>query len=158
MLTLVPIIAVAPVTPQVKSKWLERLYEALQDDDPPYIEVLGQHWGELCSTPELASQWADELLPTQRHVLQERRAGGFAIFAGACACAAWRCRPRSARDRRHRCRHGSASCWSAKVHRGCGCERFAAVDPSELDSWYQDQEQVAPHPHRIRQHHAEGPR
>ena len=30
---------------------------------------LSGDWGELCATPELASSWADQLLPTQRNVL-----------------------------------------------------------------------------------------
>lgn len=57
--TLVPIIAGADVTPAHRQRWLERLWQALDDDDIPYIELLGDYWGELCVTPELASHWAD---------------------------------------------------------------------------------------------------
>lgn len=84
--TLVPVIASAPVTEAKRSKWLERLFEAVQEDDPPYIESLGDHWGELCATAALASRWADELLPTVRRVLQDRNAGTFAFFKGTSAC------------------------------------------------------------------------
>ena len=83
---LAPLIGGAPVDAAVRRKWLERLFEAIQDDDPPYIESLGDRWGELCATPELASDWADRLLPTQRNVLHERRRGTFAHFAGTSAC------------------------------------------------------------------------
>ena len=59
---LVPIISSAPVDAAVRKKWLDRLFEAIQEDDPPYIEHLGDHWGDLCATLELASNWADQLL------------------------------------------------------------------------------------------------
>jgi hypothetical protein len=32
------------------------------NDQIPYIESLGDHWGELCSTKEIASEWADRLV------------------------------------------------------------------------------------------------
>ena len=33
-----------------------------QKDEIPYIEILGDLWGELCASKEVASQWADQLL------------------------------------------------------------------------------------------------
>ena len=83
---LVPIISNAPVDTATRKKWLDRLFEAIQEDDPPYIEHLGDHWGELCATPELASVWADQLLPTQRSVLRERKRGTYAFFSGTTLC------------------------------------------------------------------------
>ena len=83
---LVPFIGSAPVDGAVRKKWLDRLFEAIQDDDPPYIEHLGDHWGDLCATPELASVWADKLLPTQRSVLLERKRGTYAFFSGTTLC------------------------------------------------------------------------
>jgi hypothetical protein len=62
--TLVPIIAKANVDQATRQRWLERLWQAFQDDGIPYIESLGDDWGDLCASPELASQWADALLPT----------------------------------------------------------------------------------------------
>ena len=47
---------------------------------------MGEHWGELCVTPERASRWADELLPTLRRVAEERRSGVFAWFKGTDIC------------------------------------------------------------------------
>ena len=41
--TLVPIIAKAPVAPSLRQQWLQRLWLALQDDNIPYIEVLGDY-------------------------------------------------------------------------------------------------------------------
>lgn len=83
---LVPIISSAPVDAAVRKKWLDRLFDAIQDDDPPYIEHLGDHWGDLCATPELASVWADQLLPTQRSVLRDRQSGTYAFFSGTTLC------------------------------------------------------------------------
>ncbi len=83
---LVPIVSNAPVDTATRKKWLDRLFEAIQEDDPPYIEHLGDHWGELCATPELASAWADQLLPTQRRVLRERKRGTYAFFSGTALC------------------------------------------------------------------------
>lgn len=83
---LVPLISSAPVDPAVRRKWLERLFEAIQDDDPPYIESLGDHWGDLCAAPELASGWANQLLPIQRSVLRECKRGTYAFFPGTTLC------------------------------------------------------------------------
>jgi hypothetical protein len=83
---LVPLIGGTLVDAAVRKKWLDRLFEAIQEDDPPYIESLGDHWGELCASPELASSWADRLLPTQRNVLRERKRGTYAFFCGTTLC------------------------------------------------------------------------
>ena len=66
---LVPLIAAAPVSTKVREKWLERLYEAHEQDGVPYIEILTDYWGELCVTKELASAWADRLLGITRMAL-----------------------------------------------------------------------------------------
>jgi len=63
---LVRIIAEAPTDPEKRDAWLERLWDAYQEDGIPYIELLGDHWGELCASPEVASRWADSLLGTCR--------------------------------------------------------------------------------------------
>jgi tetratricopeptide (TPR) repeat protein len=83
---LVPLIGSAPAITAVRKKWLERLFDAIQEDDPPYIESLGDHWGDLCASPELASAWADQLLPSQRSVLHDRGRGTYAFFCGTTLC------------------------------------------------------------------------
>ncbi|CUI04190.1 InterPro IPR001993 [Janthinobacterium sp. CG23_2] len=60
---LVPIIAKADVSRVVREKWLDRLFDALQEDAMPYLEYLEEFWGELCVTPETAAKWADDLSP-----------------------------------------------------------------------------------------------
>jgi hypothetical protein len=83
---LAPLISHATVATAVRQKWLDRLFEAIQEDDPPYIESLGDHWGDLCATKELASDWADQLLPTLKNVLRERTRGTYAFFSGTTLC------------------------------------------------------------------------
>ena len=85
--TLVPIIVKADVEPKLRHRWLERLWQALQDDEMPYIELLGDYWGELCVTPELASLWADEFLPVVESVWSPN-ASGHGFFKGTSACLA----------------------------------------------------------------------
>jgi hypothetical protein len=38
--TLIPIIALAPAGTELRGRWLDRLWQAVQDDDMPYIENL----------------------------------------------------------------------------------------------------------------------
>lgn len=83
--TLVPIIIKADVDQKIRQRWLERLWQALQDDEMPYIELLGDYWGELCVTPELASQWADEFMPVVESVWSPN-ASGHGFFKGTSAC------------------------------------------------------------------------
>ena len=80
--TLVPLIIKAHVVPAIRKKWLERLWEALQQDNIPYIEALGDHWGDLCVDPVCASQWADEFKPTVESV---SKASSYGYFKGSVA-------------------------------------------------------------------------
>jgi len=59
---LVAIIAKAPADAKPREGWLERLWEAHANDEIPYIERLGDFWGELCAWREIASAWADRLV------------------------------------------------------------------------------------------------
>jgi tetratricopeptide (TPR) repeat protein len=83
--TLVPIIVKADVEPKQRQRWLERLWQALQNDQMPYVELLGDYWGELCVTSELASQWADEFMPVVESVWSPK-ASGHGFFKGTSAC------------------------------------------------------------------------
>ncbi|MEM5386401.1 hypothetical protein VSR68_22760 [Paraburkholderia phymatum] len=81
---LAPLIAAAKVDSTIRQAWLERLFEALQEDQIPYIERLADVWGQLSATPDMASAWADRLLPITANVIGPDRQGGF--FVGATAC------------------------------------------------------------------------
>ncbi len=80
--TLVPLIANAPANETTREAWLERLWEAHAADQIPYIESLGDHWGELCATQEIASAWADRLFDATRRTVSSRGEH----FHGAIAC------------------------------------------------------------------------
>ena len=82
---LVPIIAKADVGAATRRKWLDRLFEAYMDDGIPYIEALGDRWGELCVDPDIASDQADELMDPTRRVLLTHREGR-AFFKGSSVC------------------------------------------------------------------------
>ncbi len=83
--TLVPIVAQAPASDNLRDKWLERLWCAIEDDDIPYIELLPDHWGELCVTPERASRWADRFIEVVRLIWSpDQPRGGH--FKGTAAC------------------------------------------------------------------------
>jgi hypothetical protein len=79
------IIADAPADVETRDGWLERLWDAFQDDEIPYLESLGGHWGELCASKPIASAWADRLIGTVRMAwgpAPQRR--GF--FKGTTSC------------------------------------------------------------------------
>jgi hypothetical protein len=82
---LVPIIAGAPAEAATHAAWLGRLWEAYEADRIPYIESLADWWGELCVTSEVASDWADELLPFARAALSDD-AGDSSYHQGTSAC------------------------------------------------------------------------
>ncbi len=56
---LTELIGSAEVGRAVRDAWLERLWKALVADEIPYIERLGDRWGRVCGTWEVASAWAD---------------------------------------------------------------------------------------------------
>jgi hypothetical protein len=83
--TLVPLIAGAPADAKTRATWLDRLFEAHGEDQIPYIERLADHWGELCASKDVASEWADRLLGITRMALSpERNLRGH--FHGTTAC------------------------------------------------------------------------
>lgn len=58
--------------------------EALLLDAMPYIERLGDFWGELCASKELAMAWADNLIEPLRQ--SWAKPGGGSYFHGTSAC------------------------------------------------------------------------
>ena len=84
--TLVPIIEKAPADENLRDRWMERLSDAVDDDDMPYLERLIERWGEVCGNPECASRWADRFLPTVRRVWSPDPELGGGFFKGTSAC------------------------------------------------------------------------
>jgi hypothetical protein len=83
--TLVPILTQADVDVASRQRWLDRLWEAVQEDEMPYIEMLADYWGELCVWPEIASSWADQFLPIVERIWSPDEPG-FGYFRGTDAC------------------------------------------------------------------------
>lgn len=82
---LVRVIAAAPADRRTRERWLERLWAAHEADEMPYIEMLADHWGELCASKELAASWADRLIDITRMALSpDRSLRGY--FHGTSAC------------------------------------------------------------------------
>ncbi len=82
---LVKIITAAKVDADTREGWLKRLWEAYEEDQIPYIETLGDYWGDLCVEKSIASRWADDLLPVCRMAWSpDPNLRGF--FKGATNC------------------------------------------------------------------------
>ena len=88
---LVPLITRAPANAATRAAWLERLWEAHGADQIPYIERLADYWGELCSSKEVASQWADRLVGITRMALSpDPNLRGHFHGSSACLSALYR--------------------------------------------------------------------
>lgn len=111
---LVIIIARADVKSSLRSKWLERLYEAHANDQIPYIESLGDYWGELCVTSELAAVWAERLIGVVQQIWSGRkdRSGFF---------------------------HGTYMCLSALLRAGHYDQLLALLEKAPYVSWHDRQ-------------------
>lgn len=83
---LVDAVVEAPADDKTKVKWLDRLWRAVEEDGVGFLDVLGERWGDVCRSPEIASQWADELLPVVQRTWEETKQGTFSYFRGTEAC------------------------------------------------------------------------
>ena len=81
---LIPLIIKAPADAKTRDKWLERLWQAMEDDGVDYLGPVGDRWGELCGSVETANQWAEELMPTLRSCWTHPNPGNY--FHGTTAC------------------------------------------------------------------------
>ena len=79
---LVDVVVEAPADEKTRVKWLDRLWRAVEEDGVGFLDVLGERWGDVCGSPEVASQWADELLPVVQRTWEETRQGNFFVFPG----------------------------------------------------------------------------
>ena len=81
---LLPLIVAAPADRKTRDKWLDRLWQAIQDDGVDYLCVVQDHWGELCASPEVASQWADQFVSLIRMAWSDPRPGGYVSATSLC--------------------------------------------------------------------------
>lgn len=81
---LIPIIIEAPADDKIRGKWLDRLWQALEDDGVDYLGPVSDRWGEICGSAKIAERWADDLLPTVRSCWSDPNPGRY--FHGTTAC------------------------------------------------------------------------
>ncbi|MCU7894806.1 MAG: hypothetical protein KZQ66_05345 [Candidatus Thiodiazotropha sp. (ex Lucinoma aequizonata)] len=81
---LIPIIVKAPVDENARNKWLDRLWQAMEDDGVDYLSPVGDRWGEICGSVEVAERWADDLVSTFRSCCLDPNSGNY--FHGTTAC------------------------------------------------------------------------
>ena len=82
---LVPVLTKPNISQEERQIWLTKLWKAFELDKIPYIERLGDVFGELCVTPELASDWANNLLEGLKKSWTEEQTG-YNFFRGTFAC------------------------------------------------------------------------
>ncbi len=81
---LIPIIVRARASEKTRNKWLDRLWQAMEDDGVDYLSPVGDNWGEICGSVVAAGRWADELVSTLRSCWSDPSPGNY--FHGATAC------------------------------------------------------------------------
>ena len=59
---LIPILTVESADHATRSKWLERLFEAVQNDGVEYLAPLEDRWGEIAQYPGLIDEYADRMI------------------------------------------------------------------------------------------------
>ncbi|MES9897180.1 MAG: hypothetical protein ABW141_20065, partial [Candidatus Thiodiazotropha endolucinida] len=81
---LIPILIKAPADEITRNKWLDRLWQAMEDDGVDYLSPVGDRWGEICGSMEVAGRWADDLVSTLRSCWTDPNPGNY--FHGTTAC------------------------------------------------------------------------
>lgn len=81
---LIPLIVDAPAEAKTRNKWLERLWPAMEDDGVDYLGPVGDRWGELCGSMEVANQRAEEWMPTLKSCWTAPNPGNYSQGTTAC--------------------------------------------------------------------------
>jgi hypothetical protein len=84
---LLPLVIAAPADRKTRDQWLDRLWQAIQDDGVDYLSPVKDHWGALCASPEVASEWADQFVSVVRTAWSDPRPGGYATASRMCLSA-----------------------------------------------------------------------
>jgi hypothetical protein len=81
---LIPILAAVPADHATRSEWLERLFEAVQDDGVQYLAPVEERWGEIARYPDLINDYADRLFDLVRVAWADQRS--FQYVSGTTIC------------------------------------------------------------------------
>jgi hypothetical protein len=79
-----PIAISAPADRKTRDGWLERLWQAIEEDGVDYLSLVGDRWGELAGSPDVASAWADRFLSLLRLAWSNPRPGGYVRGTNVC--------------------------------------------------------------------------
>jgi len=81
---LLPIVIEAPADRKTRDKWLDRLWQAIEDDGVDYLSQVGDRWGEMCCSRKVASYWADRFLHLLRTAWSDPRPGNYVRGTSVC--------------------------------------------------------------------------
>jgi hypothetical protein len=81
---LIPILVVAPADHATRSKWLERLFEAVQSDGVEYLAPVEDRWGEIAQYPNLIDKYADRMIEMVRRAWADHQ--NFRHVIGTSIC------------------------------------------------------------------------
>jgi hypothetical protein len=81
---LLPIAIDAPANRKTRDKWLDRLWQAIEDDGVDYLSLVQDRWGELCGSREVASCRADRFLGLLRTAWSDPRPGNYVHGISLC--------------------------------------------------------------------------
>ena len=81
---LIPILAAAPADHATRAKWLERLFEAVQNDGVEYLAPVEDRWGEIARYPDLINDYADRLIASVRRAWADHQS--FRHVTGTAIC------------------------------------------------------------------------
>ncbi len=82
---IVPIVSQADADDNIRSQWLNRLWQAIEEDQIPYIEHLADHWGELCADPDIAAKWAGAFIDIVKRIWSDETSS-YGFYNGISAC------------------------------------------------------------------------
>ena len=81
---IVPLLVNSSADHGTTSKWLERLFTAVQNDGVEYLGPLEERWGEIARYPDLINAYADRLLPLLARAWADH--GRFSHVTGTTIC------------------------------------------------------------------------
>lgn len=81
---LIPILIDAPADHSTRSKWLTRLFEAVQNDGVEYLAPVEGQWGEIARYPDLINEYADRLIGMVRRAWADHETFQHVIGTSIC--------------------------------------------------------------------------
>lgn len=79
---LAPIFAGTEIEFKTREKWMTRLWVAYDDDDIPYLDNLGDHFGAMCREETICNAWAGEFIDITKSALRR----DVSYFKGTVVC------------------------------------------------------------------------